>query len=280
MKQPLPYQVRRLPWNSATTADIMHAGRMRHHVQGLVEIDVTVARERLRAHQARTGEKLSTTGWLAFCLGKALVEHPALNVHRLGARRFVQFDDVDVMLLVEREVDGERRGIPLVVRQANRKDLRQIHQEVRTAQQETHGREDMVVGDRASSHWLGRVPWAARLYPYVPKWIRGLFWSFLARDGFAAQRILGTVGITAVGMFGRFPGWPLTVGTHTVDLAVGSIVRKPGIVGDRIEPREFLALSVLVDHDLVDGAQAARFVSRLGELLEQGYGLEELDAAG
>ena len=44
MKQPLPYQVSRLPWNSATTADIMHAGRMRHHVQGLVEIDVTVGR--------------------------------------------------------------------------------------------------------------------------------------------------------------------------------------------------------------------------------------------
>lgn len=268
------HEVRRLPWNSATTADTMHAGRLRHHVQALVEIDVTVARERLRAHEARAGEKLSTTGWLGFCLGRALEEHPELNVHRLGARRLVQFDDVDVMIVVEREVEGERRGIPLVVRQANRKSLHQIHLEIRAAQQETIGREGMVLGNRASSHWLGRVPFAARLYPYVPTWIRGLLWRLLARDGFAAKRVMGTAGITAVGMFGRFPGWPLTVGMHTIDLAVGSIVRKPWVVGDRIEPREILALSVLVDHDLVDGAQAARFVSRLGELLQQGHGLE------
>lgn len=132
----------------------------------------------------------------------------------------------------------------------------------------------MVVGSSASSHWLARIPFAARLYPLAPAGLRGLLWRFLARDAFAAKRVIGTVGITAVGMFGKLPGWPLTVGLHTVDLAVGSIVRKPGIVGDRIEPREVLALSVLIDHDLVDGAQAARFVSRLGELIEQAHGLD------
>ena len=60
-----PHVVHRLPWNSATTGDIMTAGRNRHHVQGLVEVDVTAARERLRAWRDRTGEALSTTGWLA-----------------------------------------------------------------------------------------------------------------------------------------------------------------------------------------------------------------------
>jgi len=57
---------------------------------------------------------------------------------------------------------------------------------------------------------------------------------------------------------------------------VGGISRKPAVVGDRIEPREILHLTVGFDHDVVDGAPAARFVQRLTELIEGGYGLAEL----
>jgi pyruvate/2-oxoglutarate dehydrogenase complex dihydrolipoamide acyltransferase (E2) component len=37
-----------------------------------------------------------------------------------------------------------------------------------------------------------------------------------------------------------------------------------------------LDLTVAFDHDVVDGAPAARFVKRLVELIESGYGLEEV----
>jgi len=269
------HHVQRLPWNSATTSDIMAAGGRRHHVQALVEIDVTEARDRMRAWQARTGERISTTGWLACCLARALSDYPALNVNRLGARRVVQFDDVDVMVVVERAAEGERRGIPLVNRAANRKSLQDLHAEVRAAQGQPLAGDDMVLGRNESRHWLSRLPFAARLYPHCPAWVRGLLWRYLARNGRAAQRVMGTAAITSVGMFGHLPGWPLIAGVHTVELAVGSIVRKPWVVGDRIEPREILALTVLVDHDLVDGAAAARFVSHLGDLLQQAQGLAE-----
>jgi pyruvate/2-oxoglutarate dehydrogenase complex dihydrolipoamide acyltransferase (E2) component len=33
-------------------------------------------------------------------------------------------------------------------------------------------------------------------------------------------------------------------------------------------------MSVMFDHDVADGADAARFVSRLGELMKEGFGLE------
>ena len=36
-----------------------------------------------------------------------------------------------------------------------------------------------------------------------------------------------------------------------------------------------LSLTVAFDHDVVDGAPAARFVQRLVELIESGYGLAE-----
>ena len=79
--------------------------------------------------------------------------------------------------------------------------------------------------------------------------------------------------VSAVGMFGVGTAWGVPKGqNYTVGLTVGSIARKPGIVrdavGERIEPREFLSLTITFDHDIVDGGPAARFARRLTELLE------------
>ena len=60
---------------------------------------------------------------------------------------------------------------------------------------------------------------------------------------------------------------------------MGGIALKPAVVGDQILPREILHLTIGFDHDVVDGAPAARFVRRLTELIESGYGLA-LDARG
>jgi pyruvate/2-oxoglutarate dehydrogenase complex dihydrolipoamide acyltransferase (E2) component len=84
----------------------------------------------------------------------------------------------------------------------------------------------------------------------------------------------GTVGVSAVGMFGSGSGWGLAAPDgHTLCLIVGGIARKPAVVQDRIEPREMLSLTVAFDHDVVDGAPAARFTQRLKELIESGHGL-------
>jgi pyruvate/2-oxoglutarate dehydrogenase complex dihydrolipoamide acyltransferase (E2) component len=273
------HEVQQLPWNSATASDIMEAGRRRHHVAGLVELDVTVARERIRAHRERTGESVSFTGWLAHCLGRALAEHKALNVHRHGRGRKVVFDDVDVTIVVERTAGGARRPLPFVLRRAHEKNVLDISREIRCVQAAPIGEDEMVMGGGRWTRWLARLPRVATIYALVPSPIRLLFWKALSRDAFSAKRIMGTAGITAVGMMGNLSGWPLTVGMHTVDLAVGSIVKKPRVVDGRMEPREMLAMTILVDHDLVDGAPATRFVSRLAELVESGCGIEATAAA-
>jgi pyruvate/2-oxoglutarate dehydrogenase complex dihydrolipoamide acyltransferase (E2) component len=62
---------------------------------------------------------------------------------------------------------------------------------------------------------------------------------------------------------------------HTLGLTVGGIGEKPGVVEGRIEVREYLSLTIALDHDVVDGAPAARFAQLLRGLIEGGYGLEE-----
>jgi pyruvate/2-oxoglutarate dehydrogenase complex dihydrolipoamide acyltransferase (E2) component len=56
---------------------------------------------------------------------------------------------------------------------------------------------------------------------------------------------------------------------------------KPAVIAGGIEPREVLNLTVMFDHDIVDGAPATRFTRRLVGLIESGYGLTETaDATG
>lgn len=62
---------------------------------------------------------------------------------------------------------------------------------------------------------------------------------------------------------------------YTLAATVGGIAEKPAVVKGRIVPRELLSLTVDFDHDLVDGAPAARFVRDLRARLERAEGLEE-----
>jgi pyruvate/2-oxoglutarate dehydrogenase complex dihydrolipoamide acyltransferase (E2) component len=56
-------------------------------------------------------------------------------------------------------------------------------------------------------------------------------------------------------------------------ITMGGIGEKPGVVDGQIAIREYLSLTISFDHDIVDGAPAARFTERLKELIESGFGL-------
>ena len=60
---------------------------------------------------------------------------------------------------------------------------------------------------------------------------------------------------------------------YTTGILLGGIGQKPGVVDGQIAAREFLSLTVDFDHDIIDGAPAARFVQRFKELIERGEGL-------
>ena len=97
-------------------------------IHGLLEVDVTRARAFLREHQAKTGESLSFTAFLIACLAKAVDEYKAVQAHRKGSKRLILFDDVDVYTPIERDVAGQKQIMPTIIRAANRKTVREIHQ--------------------------------------------------------------------------------------------------------------------------------------------------------
>jgi len=240
------------------TVDYMRAAGRRSDVHGLVTFDVTEARRAIERRAEETGERLSFTAFLVGCLGRAIEEHPHVQSYRDWRGRVVTFDDVDVSVLVEREVDGRRLGFPHVVRAANRRSVDSIHEEIRAAQ--------------ADSDEVRRSRWAS-LGLRLPGVVRRQLWRL--PQGFPRRwaRLAGTVSVTAVGMFGSGGGWGVSPTNYTLQLTVGGIATEPAIVDGEVVPRERLNVTVTVDHDVVDGAPAARFTNRLGELIENGYGL-------
>ena len=75
-------------------------------------------------------------------------------------------------------------------------------------------------------------------------------------------------------MFGNGAGWGIPIAPPTtLMVTVGGIGEKPGVVNGHIAIRDYLSLTLSFDHDIIDGAPAARSTERLKELIESGYGL-------
>jgi pyruvate/2-oxoglutarate dehydrogenase complex dihydrolipoamide acyltransferase (E2) component len=256
------------PERNATVDTLRWAGK-RHQVVSLLEVDVTAAREAIRAHRARTGERLSFTAWVASCVAIAASEHPGVHAIRSGRRQLVQFHEVDIAIVVERAIgsDDDRQTLPMpyVVRQADQKSPSQIHAELRKAQRSRlePGTASLEVGSSARLQ---------SLFLRLPAWARDLlFWRWLLRSPARIKKTMGTVAVTATGM--AAPGvlaWGIPKTIHPLAIGVGGIAQR----GTPDGIAEMLALTVVFDHDVTDGAPVGRFVNRLNELMTQANGLD------
>src|SRR2546430_2696392 len=186
--QVVPYPKTRR-WMAAAFRSVQH----KPMIHGLLEVDVTRARARLREHQANTGESLSFTAFLTACLAKAVDEHKAVQARRFGSKRLIVFEEVDVYLPIEHDVAGQKHIMPAIIRAANRKTIREIHHEIRAAQVQDV---EKVLKEGVLSlptlllgPFLWVFSWIGRRYPQMWK------------------KSVGTVGITVVGMFGKGAGW-------------------------------------------------------------------------
>ena len=239
----------------------------KHFMYGLLEVDVTVAQQFIAEHKARTGEALSFTGFLVYCLARAVDENKEVQAYLKGHKQLVMFDDVNVGLMVEHKAGEKTALMGHIIQGANRKTYRQIHDEIRSVQSTP------APPSRGMPTWFR----SAMLLPWpLSRLVKALMGMATRRDPTIRVSASGTVVVTAVGMFGRgHSGWGIATTPVSLSLVVGSMAWKPAVVEGRIEPREILNLTVMFDHDVVDGAPATRFVRRLVELIESGDGLGE-----
>jgi hypothetical protein len=146
-----------------------------------------------------------------------------------------------------------------VLRAANRRSVADLSEEVHDA--------------RAGGRVDGQRHHATVAFARLPRPARtAVIRTVLARP-FLSKKLAGTVMVTSVGMFGAGLGWGIPISPAPLSVTVGGIGERPVLMGGQLENREHLSLTISVDHDLIDGALAARFTQSLKELIENGHGL-------
>jgi pyruvate/2-oxoglutarate dehydrogenase complex dihydrolipoamide acyltransferase (E2) component len=254
--------IRRFPRSRKLIVDNGRAHGRRHPMVGLIEVDVTRARELIRARKAATGRGLSFTAFVIASLARAVAEHPEVQAYRDLRDRLVAYRAVDVCLSAEVEVEGSSFPMAHVLRNADRRTVEDLHAEIRRVQRDP------------SSSPSARMIGPANAFLLLPGPVRSWLWRAIRRWPRHQRDLAGTVGVTSIGMFGAGGGWGIPFQVHSLNVAIGGIVERPAFVDAEPVPREFLDLTLSFDHDVVDGAPAARFTARFRDLLGSAYGLE------
>lgn len=264
-----PYSVVDFPKSRIGTIDLGRIARTKHHIAGLLEIDVTDARSRLRTLRRESGVAVSFTSWLIKTIATAISEHKEVHalLHR-NKRKLIVFDDIDIAVIVEKEVDGKPVPLPVVIKRADKKAMAEIHREIEAAKsQDIRNEGDYVLAEGSSALQM-------KLYYLLPAVIRRLVMKHILSRPLLRKKLMGTVILTSIGTKRGLPGWFIHKSYHNLSVGVGSVLKKPWVVQNEVKIREILNLTILMDHDVVDGAPMARFISRLTQLMETASGLE------
>ena len=242
---------------------IIDAGYMaskRHVIHGFLELDVTDARHIIKGTKGNNGQPLSFTSFLVASYARAIAQHPKVQAFRDILGRLVVFHDVYVSTVIEPTPGAA--GVPHLIHAAQARSVRDISEEVRSVQVDPHP-------------W-GKLERTISLGARLPRVFRLGYMRIYKLNPNAFKRIAGTTVVSSIGMFGKRAGWGVGfLAYHSVGLLVGGIAATPIAYQGSIALRECLYVTLSFDHDLVDGAPAARFANTFSDIVESASVLQE-----
>jgi len=215
-----------------TAEHMVVAKRIAPHVHSFIEVDFTRIdrlRREKKAKWKEQGARVSYTAFVAWAVSRLLREHPRVNT-TISGKNVIYRGDVNVGIAV----DLDPGLIVPVIRNADHLSLVGV------------GSKIVDLAERARSRQL------------EPDEIQG-----------------ATFSITNPGVLGTLVGLPIIPKGTAAILGTGAIEKKPVVVEDpetgedSISIRKRALFSLGYDHRIVDGADAARFLASLKEMLEE-----------
>ena len=255
------YKIQTFPQSRLATFDVFSVGKRKHHVAAILEFDVTEARIKLKALK-RSEKNVSFSAWLLKTISAAIAMHPEVAAFRIGKRKIISFNDINISFLVEKEIEGKKVPFPLVIEKVNQKTIPEITREIHDSKNLALSKDDIVINRKPR--------FSERLYYRMPGFMRRLTWRIMLNNPKFVFGKMGNVSVTSPGMMGRVNGWFIHNSVHPVSFGIGSVLKKPVVINDKIEIREILNATLLLDHDVVDGAPMARFVKDMTRYIEKG----------
>jgi len=264
------YEEVKISKTKQTQIDWVAEGKKKLMVWAIGQIDVTLCRNYFRTHRDEDGNKYSFAAYMAYLLGQAILKHPHINAYMRGRDKLVIFEDVDIVCIVERKFDDHSRPVPTsyTIRATQTKHWKDIHEEIRNAQtRKSKGIQYDKKGKRQASK--------VKLITRVPGWIRRWILRRAMADPHQKKRFNGTIGLTSVGMFLDEAGTGLAITPNTLSFQVGGTEWQPRFnANGELENREFLSASFAVDHAIIDGGDAARFIRDFRQMFKNGHGID------
>lgn len=131
------FLVKKIPKTHKLIFDMFDLSLQRHHIHVIAQVDIDLVLKLLEQSKEINGEKISLTGYLIYVFSRVIEKYNDAHAIRLGLKKYI-FYDVDVHTIIEREVkEGEKVPTSYIIRQANRKSILEIHNEIRNAQKQS-----------------------------------------------------------------------------------------------------------------------------------------------
>ncbi|MCW4354700.1 2-oxo acid dehydrogenase subunit E2 [Hoyosella sp. YIM 151337] len=244
-------EFRRFPPARRFVTGAIRAGRRMALMHGLVDVDVTAARRLLHDWDP----PLSLTAFVGACVAHAAADFPEVHAYRDWRGRLVLNRDVDLAVLVERKTPEGPVPVGHVLRNANHRTVADLSAELRSVQNAP----ESSISERRFERLavLARIPGMASLFFRA------------SRRSVRLHQMTGTVAVSSIGAFGAGSGFGIGVPTMlTLTVTVGGMSEQARVVEGQIRVRDILDLTISIDHNIVDGAPAARFGAALRALLE------------
>jgi len=240
--------------------DIMAEGRRKNIINLLFETELAPIRRHIADYATRHHEYITLTSYLSKSFAAAIDEDKSMQAYRKGKSTLVIFEEVDLSVMVEREIEGHIMPVALIVRAANKKGISEISQEIRRAKH-------AMIGDTGPMTALDKQFFA------LPWLLRKIIWFETRRDPQLFKQLAGTAAVTSMGMHASGPAVIIPITPMTLTLSIGAIHKKLVLENGLAVERDFIQMNLGADHDIIDGAPLMRFADRFKLKLRNGCAL-------
>jgi hypothetical protein len=108
------FRIHRFPKSRMATIDVCSVGLQKHHVTAIIEIDVSESWEKIKQPRAEQNT-ISLTGWLIYVISNTVKEFERVAGYLQGKRSVLVFNDINVSIIVEKELNGQQVPTPLLI---------------------------------------------------------------------------------------------------------------------------------------------------------------------
>jgi len=262
--------VKKIPKTHRLILDMYDLSLKLHHIHVVAQLDVDSVLRLLEQYEEIHGEKLSLTGYLIYVFARAIEKYKDAHAIRVGLKKYI-FTDVDVHTIVEREMEnGEMVPTSHIIREANRKSILDIHNEIRKAQ--TQSIEGLV--ERGSKRQK-----LQNMFSSFPEFLRKKIFKRMLKKPKMMKKNIGTVCVTAVGMLAknvRTIGTPIPIQPWPIQFSLGCLDKRVRMENGQLVEREFLNITITLDHGVIHGGIITRFLNEIYKMVECGIDLEEM----